>query len=67
MTVNWKHWCPIGCGKQVVHNRVGMRDNIFKCLVCRCIFTREEIEKYRKSEYNEQELYALKVLKQNGG
>lgn len=51
-TKRW--WGPCGCGKSVYYlGKGGLRGKNFMCDECERLFTKEELEKYKRGEYDE--------------
>lgn len=43
-----RHWCPKnGCGKRVSFD---FRTKIFTCSVCNSVFTKEELEEWKRNK-----------------
>lgn len=47
---SWKHWCPNGCGKKVIHIGRGKEPLSYECKTCKDRFTRKQIDQYQKNK-----------------
>ncbi|GAG44535.1 unnamed protein product [marine sediment metagenome] len=52
MVRNWKHWCPSGCGLQVVYigKPCKKSDQDFECMNCGKKYSKKQIDHYHNGD-----------------